>query len=160
MNKGLLIGIMTFIMGLGSIQAQIFTGGTFGVHFDNDGYYVDAAPIIGYRYYLLQVGVSPFLSYKELHNQAGKVDFGGRVFSQLTIIQDVFAHAEFQMINTELPGASRQRKWIMSLPIGGGYRYKISDKATAHGMILYDVLMDPNSPAKNPIVRGGITYSF
>jgi hypothetical protein len=53
-----------------------------------------------------------------------------------------------------------KREWIMALPVGVGYRQKISDKVFADFSIMYDLLLDPNSPKENPIFRGGINYSF
>jgi hypothetical protein len=110
-----------------NIHGQIYTGGSAGVHFDN-GYYVEAAPVIGYRYKRVDMGLSPFLSYRERQNQPDFYSFGNRIYTQVTIIPQVFGHAEFEVSNIEVAG---RRKWIMGLPVGGGYRYKLSKNAEA-----------------------------
>jgi hypothetical protein len=139
-----------------NIHGQIYTGGSVGVHFDK-GYYVEAAPVVGYRYKRVDMGLSPFLSYRERQNQPDFYSFGNRIYTQITIIPQVFGHAEFEVSNIEVAG---RRKWIMGLPVGGGYRYKLSKNAEAYGMILYDVLLDKDSPVQNPIIRGGVNYRF
>ena len=47
--------------------SQVFTGGNVGLHFE-DGYYIDASLTIGYRYERLDVGLSPFFSYRKRQN--------------------------------------------------------------------------------------------
>lgn len=160
-RNAFLISII-FLPLLGS--SQIFTGGTFGVYYDN-GVYVDLAPEIGYRYQRVEAGISPFVSYREIGDQH-RYSFGNRIFTRITVYKDIFLHGEFQLMNIEIPGSTssgftfENRKWILSMPIGAGYKYKISDKAYAHGSILYDVMLDKDSPVQNPIIRGGIIYNF
>jgi len=138
------------------LQGQIYTGGSVGVHFEN-GYYAEAAPVVGYRYRIVDIGVSPFFSYRERQNQPDFYSYGNRIYTQITFIPQVFGHAEFEVTNIEAAG---RRKWIMGLPVGVGYRYKLSKNAEAYGMILYDVLLDKDSPVQNPIIRGGVNYRF
>ena len=141
-------------------KTQIYTGGSFGFNYDN-GYYVEAAPVLGYRYNMFDAGISPFLSYRERHNHPDYYSYGNRVFLQFAPISEVFAHAEFQVTNVEVVQHNLgKRKWIVGLPLGGGYRYRINRNMEAYGMILYDVLHDSNSPQQNPIVRGGVNYNL
>ena len=149
--------MVPFIFGITAVHSQVYTGGNLGFHYDNKGYYIDVAPVIGYRYARLNLGLSPFYSYSEYKDKDNQYSYGGRIYSQLTIYRNVFAHAEFEARNIE---KSEDRKWIVGLPVGGGYRYKIGPNAQAYGAVLYDVLLDDDSPAENPIIRGGITYNF
>ncbi len=137
-------------------QAQLYTGGSVGLHY-RDGFYMDASPLIGYRFGKIDAGVSPFFSYREYSDKSSKYSYGNRLFTQFTIIPNVFLHGEFEASNIEVAG---DRKWITGLPLGGGYRYSLTDRTRAYGMVLYDVLLHRDSPVQNPIVRGGITYSF
>lgn len=163
-GKTIIVGLISFSIHSTS-TAQVFTGGNFGVNYDNNGVYVDLAPEIGYRYKIVEAGIAPFVSYKQI-DKAHHYSFGSRVFSRLTLYKDIFAHAEFQVSNIEIPGTVSSdiffdnRKWIVAMPLGVGYRYKISKNITAQGSVLYDVLLDDDSPQKNPIIRGGIVYDF
>jgi hypothetical protein len=143
------------------ISAQVYTGGSLGVHYE-DGIYVDASPLFGYRQGILDLGVAPFYAYREYDNRPSRYSYGNRIFMQLTFIPNVFAHAEFEVsnISTGVIGADgrQERKWITGLPLGGGYRYNLAPRTQAYGMILYDVMLDPDSPVKNPIIRGGMVF--
>lgn len=140
-----------------NVSGQIYTGGGVSVNYDN-GYYLDIAPLLGYRVGIVDFGISPFYSYSQREGADSEYSFGNRFFTQLTIYKDIFAHAELQMENIGLKDDSR--KWIVSMPVGAGYRYPIGPNTTAYGMVLYDVLLDPDSPNRNPIIRGGVTHSF
>ncbi len=139
-----------------SSQAQVFTGGSVGVHYSR-GYYIEASPIIGYRMGIVDVGISPFFSYREYRDRDNRYSYGNRIFTQVSPVPQVFGHAEFEMTNIEHGG---ERKWITGLPVGAGYRYGLGSRSEAYGMVLYDLLLDDDSPVENPIVRGGVIYRF
>ncbi len=147
------------ICGCYTSNAQVYTGGSFGAHIDNKGYYVDIAPLLGYRYGIMDVGISPFYSYRNNKDSENRYSYGSRVFTQVTIIRNVYAHAEFEAANIDVPGDD-DRKWIFGFPVGAGYRQKIAPNTQAYGMILYDLMLDEDSSVDNPIVRAGVTYSF
>ena len=166
MNKAKnLLVLITIILfsGYYTSSAQVFTGGSIGMHYD-DGFYIDAAPMLGYRAGILDVGVSPFYSYREYETRPSSYAYGNRIFMQLTFIPNVFIHGEFEASNVATsvigPDGKRERKWITGLPVGGGYRYNLTERTQAYGMILYDIMLDPESPVRNPIIRGGMVYSF
>lgn len=142
---------------------QLSTGGTMNFSFDN-GSCIDFAPEIGYRIDKLRVGFAPFVLYKEI-TDVDNVTFGARIFAEYDIIKDVYVHVESQVTRVQsitalATGDIKSTKWVISFPIGAGYRYKIADKTYAWGSILYDFFLDENSPQKNPLVRGGVTYEF
>ncbi len=163
--KKIFILIFTYIFILNNYEssAQVYTGGSIGMHYE-DGFYIDAAPLLGYRYGILDAGISPFYSYREYEKKPSTYAYGNRIFAQITFIPNVFVHGEFEVSNvaTSVIGTDgkRQRKWIMGLPVGGGYRYNLSARTQAYGMILYDLVLDKDSPVKNPIIRGGVVYKF
>ncbi len=160
MKKILLISILvTALSGMhNTLNAQMYTGGNLGIHYDAKGYYIDVAPLLGYRQGIVDFGVSPFFSFRDHKDRDSRYSYGNRVFTQVTFIPNVFAHAEFEVTNIEAAGGDR--KWIVGLPLGGGYRYRLGDRTQAYGMVLYDVLLDDDSPVTNPIIRGGVVYSF
>ena len=159
----LILSAFLLLTGVHEGKAQLYTGGNIGLHYD-DGVYVDAAPLLGYRYGILDVGISPFYSYREYRNQPSRSAFGNRLFTQVTFIPNVFVHGEFEVSNiaTSVTGTDgkRERKWIMGLPVGAGYRYNLTDRTQTYGMILYDLILDKDSPVRNPIIRGGMVYNF
>jgi hypothetical protein len=142
-------------------SAQVYTGGSIGMHYDA-GLYADISPMLGYRYGILDAGVAPFYSYREYENRPARYSYGNRIFMQLTFFRNVFAHGEYEVSNistsTNGPDGKPLRKWIRGMPVGGGYRYNLTPKSQAYGMILYDVLLDPESPVRNPIIRAGVTF--
>jgi len=156
-----LIILLSFIV---CLQAQSFSGGTFSVNYNN-GLYIDIAPEVGYEIKnKFRIGASPFFLYNE-KNDIENFSYGARSFGQYTIFEDIFVHVEIQLmkiqtIKTTLSGEQSMSKWVVSFPVGGGYRYKIAENTYAHGMVLYDFFLDENSPQKNPMLRGGITYKF
>jgi hypothetical protein len=139
-------------------SSQLYTGGNVSVNY-NEGYYLDIAPLIGYKIKFIDFGFSPFYSYADREKSEPEYAFGARIFTQITFYKDIFGHAEVQLMNTPI-AKSDNRMWVVSMPIGLGYRYPITPSTTAYGMILYDVLLHPNSTAKNPIIRGGVTHNF
>ncbi len=136
--------------------AQVFTGGSMGMHYDR-GYYLEASPVVGYRMGILDFGVSPFFSYRDHRDRDARYSYGNRLFAQVSPIPEVFGHAEFEMTNIE---HGDDRKWITGFPVGAGYRYQLGSRSEAYAMVLYDLLLDDDSPVQNPIVRGGVTYRF
>ena len=163
-KKYFLILIMAFLFSAANdSSAQVYTGGSISMHYDN-GLYVDLSPLLGYRFGILDAGVAPFYSYREYDTRPASYSYGNRVFMQLTFFRDVFAHAEYEVSNiaTSTIGADGKylRKRITGMPVGGGYRYNLTPRTQAYGMILYDLLLDPESPVQNPIVRGGIVLTL
>lgn len=155
-----LIFVIIFITGgLYESNAQVITGGSVGINYSN-GLYLDASPIVGYRQGIIDVGIAPFFSYRDHENRDARYSFGNRVFAEVTLMKNVFIHGEFEMTNIETnvidAAGDKERKWIYGLPVGAGYRHSIGKKTQAYVMVLYDVMLDDDSPVENPIVRGGV----
>ncbi len=159
----LLLITVIFCIDYYKVSAQVYTGGSIGVHYDKV-LYIDVAPLLGYRVGILDAGISPFYSYREYRTRPSSYAYGNRIFMQLTFMPNVFIHGEFEASNVATseigPDGRRVRKWITGLPVGGGYRYNLTERTQAYGMILYDIMLDAESPVRNPIVRGGVVYSF
>jgi hypothetical protein len=148
-----------------SLHAQIYTGGNMSAGYAN-GLYLDIAPIIGYRIERYRIGASPVFSYRtQTSGSAYVLSYGARLFNQFDIVEGLFAHAEFQVLNTEYvvnypDGSMKTRVWSKALPVGAGYQYNISERATFQAMVLYDLLQDKKSIYNKPIIRAGIIYNF
>ncbi len=158
-KKLILLPVLITIAALSAeISAQVYTGGNIGLHIDDRSTYADIAPVLGYRQGIFDFGISPFFSYRDYHELAERYSYGNRIFTQITFIPGVFAHGELEVTNIET--SAGDRKWITGLPLGGGYRYSITHRTRAYGMVLYDVLLDDESPVRNPIFRAGVVYDF
>ncbi len=72
-----LLVIMIMLLMTESGHAQVFTGGSMGVHYDR-GYYAEAAPVIGYRMGIVDLGVSPFFSYRNHRDRDARYSYGSR----------------------------------------------------------------------------------
>jgi len=153
----LAVSVIFMLSGFSEGKAQFYTGGSLGIHVDNKGYYFDVAPLFGYRIGRFDAGISPFFSYRDYKVRDSKYSYGNRIYSQVTIVRGLFAHAEIEATNIEAGG---DRKWVMGFPVGAGYKQTIAPNTQAYGMVLYDLLLDEDSPVDNPIVRFGVTYSF
>jgi len=140
------------------VHAQWVTGGALGIDYRDGGYLVNLAPKIGYQYKFMEFGFAPFLQYRDKSNY---LTYGSQLYAQATVLEHFLIHGEFQAANVYVGGIENKRMWVMGLPIGVGYKHKVSDKIYAYGLILYDFLYKEGySPQKNPIIRGGITYSL
>jgi len=137
--------------------SQLVTGGTISADYRNDGYYIELAPKIGYKYSIFESGAAPFVSYQERSNY---LTFGLQIYTQATIFKGAFLHAEFQAANAFIV-SEMNRQWVLGFPVGVGYQQEISNNVWLKASVLYDILYkDGFSPQKNPIIRFGITYSL
>jgi hypothetical protein len=148
-----------------TVSAQFFLGGDMNVTFLH-GTTIDIAPIAGYKYKRLSIGISPVLMYTAAGDVKGGFSVGGRVFAEMLMYKGLFAHAEFEVMNTGYINSSgfKMYNWVMGAPIGIGYEQKIAEHVLFKGMVLYDALLDidlnQSSSKANPSVRGGIVYTF
>ena len=151
--------IMVLLFAAGGLRAQVFTGGNVSFNMDN-GYYLDAAPIIGYKIKSFKAGLSPVASYSGYADFKGVYSYGARVFTEYTVYKGIFLHGEFGAMNTQRNDGTTSRLWSLSAPLGVGYEYAITDNIMAQGSVLWDVMHTGDSPGENPIIRGGIIYNF
>jgi hypothetical protein len=149
--------ISVLVFSARTVSGQIVVGGTVSADYRNEGYYIEIAPKIGYKYNIFESGLAPFVSYQENSNY---LTLGLQIYTQATVYKGVFIHGEFQAANVYVFSESN-RQWVLGLPVGVGYQYEISKGMWAKGSILYDFLYkDGFSPQKNPIIRFGISYTL
>jgi hypothetical protein len=155
--------LSAFIM---TAESQVLSGGNVSVTADENGFYADIAPTLGYQIQIVRMGVNPFISYSDLKTEEAVYSFGGRLYAEVTLLKGVFAHGEIEVSNTEVQTYDvwdqllKERKWSVGIPLGAGYEYPIGEHMTAYGMILYDLLENEDSPQTNPIIRAGVNYNF
>ena len=161
-----IIFIFSFICCDFEAKSQVFTGGDLSVTFTN-GVNVNLAPIIGYKVKGFSAGLSPVVMYTATGSTSGDFSFGGRIFAEYDIWKGIFVQVEGEALNTgyiDNITNVKLRNWAYAAPIGVGYEYEITKNVWFKGSVLYDVLknlnLDQNSSTSNPIVRGGIVYTF
>ncbi|MBC5773259.1 hypothetical protein H8S95_04215 [Pontibacter sp. KCTC 32443] len=148
---------------------KLYFGGSLGLQF---GSYTNITllPIIGYKITdKLSIGTGAVYHFISdggisLHN------YGGRAFTQVELFDigdgALLAHAEVEVLSREYliltsPSTYEKHRKNLTMPMfGGGYRQRISDKASFDLLLLYNVNDDPVNPYSNPVIRAGINLPF
>ena len=138
---------------------HVFTGGNIGLQFGSQTI-IELAPILGYKItdkFAMGVGFK-YLYYKfkdSYYNYSTNI-YGGSVFARHTIVENLYAHAEVEVLNMEVPELYRYtRKNVTSVFLGGGYRQMLGERASANILLLYNVNESVYSPYRNPVLRIG-----
>ncbi len=154
------------------LRDRFFFGGSLGLQFGNYTY-VDVSPLVGYKITeKLHAGIGlTYIYYKVNDQYYGKYEtssYGGRVFGRYYILDNLFGHIEYEILNMEVPdglNTSGQydvlvRENITSLMVGGGYAQPIGSNAALTLMILWNLTEEQYSPYQNPIFRIGFSAGF
>jgi len=151
----LLLSLLLSLSAFSQTKGNWITGGAISADYRDGGYYVEIAPKFGYKFKLLEIGISPFFSYQEINENYA---LGLQTYCQLNVYKGVFIHGEFQAANAYIE-SELNRQWVFGMPLGVGYEYVLADNILMKGSLLYDVFYkDGFTPHKNPIVRFGMTY--
>ncbi len=158
-----------FITLYSTVTAQeagdIIYGGNFGLQFGNTTV-IDISPNIAYQFnHFILTGSG--VTYQYFNTTVSGITesdhiFGWRVFSEVSLIQNIVAHLEYETLNMKIPAyeGGYNREWINCFLVGGGYRQMITDHSFASFNILWDVIGNPHSPYQNPIYRFGFGFGF
>lgn len=148
-------------------EDKIYYGGGVGLSF---GSYTQIAvhPLIGYKITpKLSAGITASYEYfkdTQYTPTYSTYNYGGSLFSRYKITQELYAHAEYANINSEIYSSSGMltREWIPFLFVGGGYCQQISEHVSLNFQIVFDVLQDSRSPYKSgePQYGMGIGVGF
>jgi hypothetical protein len=148
---------------------RIFFGGNLGLQFGNLTY-IDVSPLVGYKITdKLHAGIGAtyiYYKYKDAYLKYETSIYGGRVFGRYYIMDNLFTHAEYEMLNLEVPetvtGGNYElvRDNISSVLVGGGYAQEIGANASLVLMLLWNLTEEQYSPYQNPIIRIGINAGF
>jgi len=147
-------------------QRLVF-GGNLGLQFGSYTF-IDISPNVGYRVtdqLIAGIGMTYiYYSVDDIYYKYSTNIFGGRVFSKYYLIENLFAHVEYEILNMEVPDDFNynkfSRKNIPSLFIGGGYRQMIGNRSAFEVELLYNVIEERYSPYQNPIIRAGFAFGF
>lgn len=145
-----------------SFKERVFVGGNFGLAVGNISTFIEAAPFVGYRVTeKLSAGVGAnytYLRYNDGFFSTSLNFFGGSIFARRIITQNIFAHAEFEMLNVEprfVQFDNRNRIWVEGLLLGGGFKQPFGENSAFITTILFNVLESAETPYRNPIFRAG-----
>ncbi len=148
-------------------RERIFTGGNIGLQFGTVTY-IDISPKIGYKLTdKAAAGIGAtyiYVSDKRYKGYEYTTDiYGGRVFAQYQVFENVMAYSEFEVLNAEVIDdltykLSRQN--IPSLLAGGGYVQPIGGSSNVVILVLWNLLESRYSIYQNPIIRIGFNIGF
>ncbi len=166
--------LIVLVLSCGDLYAQnevykkdkrTFIGGNLGLQFGTITI-LDISPYIGYEltnYLSMGAGFTyQYFRDGRGENKYSSSMYGGRLFSSVKIIPEIFAYAEYEILNLEIPNSSGNeiRKNVSSVLVGGGYRQMIGPKMYSDIMILWNLTESDDSPYTNPIYRVGITIGL
>ncbi|MBC7389280.1 MAG: hypothetical protein H7329_08730, partial [Opitutaceae bacterium] len=73
--------------------------------------------------------------------------YGGRTFARYIIYQNFFAYLEHEFLNAPVfVGSGRERQWVNSVFLGGGYLLKLTEKGGVMISVLYNLAWTPIHP--------------
>jgi hypothetical protein len=149
-----------------NLMDHLALGGNMGLMFGNVTY-VGLSPLIGYRVterFMPGIGIS--YSYIRMRYQGYPTEtahiYGGSVWARYFILDNIFAHAEYEGLNGEWDPYYRpgKRYVLNSLLVGGGYRESFGGFGT-YALVLYNINDSSESPYESPLVlRVGFGYGF
>lgn len=143
---------------------KAYFGGNLGLQFGAITL-VDISPLIGYQITdRLSIGVGGTYLYYRIQSQFYRADlsiYGARAFARFFVIQNLFAHAEYEVLNGPWDNNfSKSRFNITNVLVGGGYRQQVGSRAFINMMILWNINESVYSPYQNPIIRGGVSFGI
>jgi hypothetical protein len=144
--------------------SKVFVGGNLGMQFGT-ATFIDVSPLVGYRINdRIWAGVGA--TYQYYHYKDKNYDFttniyGGRIFGRYFFTQNLFTHAEYELLNLEAYDLYPPRRVeVGSLLVGGGYMQRFGGNTGLSIMILYNFTESAYTPYQNPIIRVGMVFAF
>ena len=147
------------------LRDKVYFGGSVTVSF-GDVTRIGVYPMIAWKFTpKLSAGVElgyEYLKYDDIDQSTN--NYGWSVFSRYRIIPQLYAHAEYQMVNYEIftSPTTTDREWIPYLLLGGGLASRIGPNTWGYIEVLFDVINDDHSPYDDgePIISAGVGVGF
>jgi hypothetical protein len=149
---------------------RIFTGGGIGLSFTSYSDFFSISPLIGYKITnKLAAGVQfqyRYTNYKVVTPRISTHDYGASPFARYFIYPPFFIHAEYEYLNYQFVGVSKEkfRRSFNSFMGGGGFFQPIGRRAGFFALALYNFSYATSydySPYNSPwVFRVGITAGF
>lgn len=142
-----------------------YFGGNLGLQFGTITI-LDVSPYAGYKL-TNRLAIGSGFTYQFLKEGSGDYSYsssvyGGRVFASYSIIPEIFAYTEYEVLNVEVAINVNDyaRKNVSSALVGAGYRQMIGPRLYSDVMILWNLTESPDSPYSNPIYRVGFVIGL
>lgn len=148
-----------------SIKKRIYFGGNVGAAFGTTTY-INVQPLVGFKITpKLSVGAGftyNYFSQRYAGTRYVSYVYGSNVFARYLILPNLFAQVGWDKLSvpdytSNINGA---RRWVDNVLVGGGYRQKFSENASAVVAIFYNVNQSIYSPYVNPIMQVGFNIGF
>lgn len=151
-----------------SFGERLFFGGNLGLSFGSLTF-INISPTVGYRFSdRFGAGLGPAYSYysdnRDKKYRYSTNTYGGRLFGQYMLLENLMLYSEYEMINVEVPNllfTKLVRRNISSLFVGGGYLQRFGNGNSGISlMLLYNVMESDYNIYENPIIRTGFMMGF
>lgn len=125
-------------------KERIVFGGGFGLGFGSNADFFSVSPVVGYqltRKFLVGNGFTyRYTKYKFDAGSISLTDYSLNPFARYTIYNNIFAQAEYEYMNYELPLSLSEttRKSFDSVLAGGGIIQPLGDRVAVFFMALYN----------------------
>jgi len=142
---------------------KFFVGGNLGLQFGTVTF-IDISPLIGYRFtekFSAGTGITyRYYSYNDKTYNFSTSVYGGRVFGRYFILENLFAHTEYESLSLERFDLRNKRIIVNSLLAGGGYRQALGERSFIELLALWNFNESVYSPYTNPIIRVGFNIGL
>jgi len=151
------------------MQKRLYIGGGIGFGISSYATSLMIAPVVGYRLTPdVDIGTRLNYTYYRYNDSPLKYttnNYGAGFFARyyLFFFSDLFLHAEYEALNYEQVYVNsnwevdhKERVWVSSLFLGGGYRQWVGQNAFVGITVLWNILDSLDSPYNNPIFRIGV----
>lgn len=141
--------------------SKVFVGGNMGLQFGTITL-VNISPLIGYKITdRLSAGITTtYIYYKYNTINFSSSIYGAGVFARLNILENVFGHAEYEVLNVDSYDFPGTRTNIENIFVGGGFSQPIGANSSYTIMALWNLGDSKYSPYSNPILRMGFNIGF
>ncbi len=153
------------------MQKRLYLGGGIGFGISSYATSLMIAPVVGYRLTPdVDIGARVNYAYNRYNDtyygakfSTNNIGIGGFARYYLFFFNDLFIHAEYEALNYDKYVSlnanneiEKERAWVSSLFLGGGYRQWVGQNAFVGITVLWNLLDSYDSPYPNPIFRIGV----
>jgi hypothetical protein len=151
------------------IYGKLYLGGNVGFQAGVVNTTANISPMIAYRLaddFMLGIGTSYLYLRQRIVSPTYTTIFsthvfGASVFARYFVLENIYAHAEYELLNLATYDSFNKRKTIGNFLAGGGYMQKIGDHFATNFSILWAFNQSDYSPYNRQIIiRPGFFYVF
>ncbi len=144
------------------LKERMYLGGNLGLQFGNQFTFVEVSPLIGiWLQPKVVVGGGPvYRYYRRADINFEDNQYGLRLFTRYHFIDNLFAHAEYELLNiTDYRFLDEPRTNINSVLVGGGYVQNLGG-SSIFIMALINLTETELTPYTNPVIRVGFNIGL